>query len=126
MDGLLDKFKNVRFPNWMRSVKSEEKFRSEIHVANDNLKNSAPNNHVVGAATVSVNIDPAYLGQDYSYLLVKELQGDFIEPVKLKLPASTKRRLRKDKRKYALVRKWLKYAEKKVNEDLFVKLNSQI
>lgn len=188
MTTLIDKFRNVRFPNWMRQVKTDYPM-PPISVANDNEKkiyesedkdlsgiylfppsyltsiNLRNPRYPEGKITkragskypekTNYGLSPAFsaltdaklikkfphasknedlittinrlLQVDLSVSVVnfatvpmgRDLQDLLNRPVKLKLPVSLKRKLRRDKVKYKQVRKWLDDAENAVNEALF-------
>lgn len=188
MGEFFEKFKNERFPNWMRAGKSDYPL-PPISVANDNEKKiyeseakdisglyfSVPCNLTVinlikprypaGKITkragskypekTNYGLSPAFsaltdaklikkfphapknedlitpinrlLQVDLSVgavnfatvLMGRDLQNLLNRSVKLKLPVSLKRKLRRDKSKYKQVRKWLDDAENAVNEALF-------
>lgn len=137
MTSLIEKFKNVHFPNWMRQIKTDYPM-PEVKAANDNINNSvaaADTDHL----SVIDEMHRAYL----EYLLfgrtvlnfpktpknagimanaVKDmLPADLSSSLKfkLKIPVSVKRRLRRDKKNYQKVRKWLDEMEQSVNQALF-------
>ena len=107
MTSLIEKFRNTNFPNWMRGIKA----------ANDNMP------------PVSRNIYHTYnnfflyerrgFEQQQSS---KDTDIAALMPgykVKLRLPISLKRRLRRDKEHYQKVREWLDEMEQSVNQDFF-------
>ncbi len=137
--GLMDKFRNKPFPDWMRSMKSAEQIEEERQNALENMKNVPPQYDWLQVRQVqTLKCDQAI--QDMSRIILRrpsrhfsihndlqfleasirtELQNFLKNPLKLKLPASLKRQLRRDKAQYKQVREWLDNAEKAVNEALF-------
>lgn len=107
MTSLIEKFRNTNFPNWMRGIKA----------ANDNMP------------PVSRNIYHTYnnffLYERRGFEQQQSSKDTGIATlmpgykVKLRLPISLKRRLRRDKEHYQKVREWLDEMEKSVNQDFF-------
>lgn len=116
MGELFEKFKNERFPNWMRAGKSDYPL-PPISVANDNEKKIYESE--------AKDISGLYFSVPCNLTVINLIKPpkDFLRKhpkiVKLKLLASVKRRLRQDKMNYQKVREWLDEAEKIVNQNLF-------
>lgn len=116
MGELIDKFRNVRFPNWMRASKSDYPL-PPISAANDNEKKLYESE--------AKDISSLYLSAPCNLTVInlrkppKNFLRKHSKIVKLKLSASVKRRLRQDKMSYQKVREWLDEAEKIVNQNLF-------
>lgn len=135
MTSLIEKFKNVHFPNWMRQIKTDYPM-PEVKAANDNINNSvaaADDDKVV----LFDELQRAYIEallygkgainfqrpQKYVIFMAQDmLPSDEIDSFKfkLKMPVSVKRRLRRDKKNYQKVREWLNEVEKSVNQALFM------
>lgn len=129
MTSLLEKFRNTRFPNWMRQIKAsepEEFFRA----ANDNDINSMAMD--AGKFILSDELKKTYIenllysrekirlsSQRYAVFVRKEtLPPNVIASVKfkLKMPVSLKRRLCRNKQNYQKVREWIDEMEKSINQ----------
>lgn len=135
MTSLIEKFKNVHFPNWMRQIKTDYPM-PEVKAANDNINNSvaaADDDKVV----LFDELQRAYIEtllygkgainfqrpQKHVIFMAQDmLPSDVIDSFKfkLKMPVSVKRRLRRDKKNYQKVREWLNEVEKSVNQALFM------
>ncbi len=135
MTSLIEKFKNVRFPNWMRQIKTDYPM-PEVKAANDNINSSvaaADDDKVV----LFDELQRAYIEallygkgsinfqrpQKHVIFMAQDmLPSDVIDSFKfkLKMPVSVKRRLRRDKKNYQKVREWLNEVEKSVNQALFM------
>lgn len=137
MTSLIEKFKNVRFPNWMRQIKTDYPM-SEVKAANDNVNSSVAAADADRSSVID-EMHRAYL----EYLLFGRTVLNFPKTpknvgimanaakdmfpadlsnslkFKLKIPVSVKRRLRRDKKNYQKVRKWLDEMEQSVNQALF-------
>lgn len=134
MANLLEKFKNVRFPNWMHSTNAQQPFIKNIQAANDNQKESEhPCDNMVASLKYALIHGEIFISPDFADAKSRDMSAFLLRlkgkndpllkeilqnPLRIKLSAKTKRKLRKDRQKYKLVKKWLADAEKKVNEDL--------
>jgi hypothetical protein len=159
--GLLDKFKNKPFPEWMRKMKAEEQIEKERQAALDSMRNVPPlydwsqvrqapvlNN---GKTLQEISRDWSQVRQApvlnigktlqeisrqidrrcYNRFILRtslrettdpiraELQNFIKNPLKLKLSAGLKRKLRREKAKYRQIREWMDDVEKAVNEAVF-------
>lgn len=137
--GLLDKFKNKPFPEWMRKMKAEEQIEKERQAALDSMRNVPPQydwsqvrqapvlNNGKTLQEISRQIDR----RCYNRFILRtslrettdpiraELQNFIKNPLKLKLSAGLKRKLRREKAKYRQIREWMDDVEKAVNEAVF-------
>jgi len=123
--GLLDKFRNKTFPEWMRSMKAAEQIEKERQAALDSMKNLPPRyewSQIRPAPVLNVDKIIRDFNRCHEFrgcsLVRNELRRFIKNPIKLKLPVRLKRKLRRDKAKYKQVREWLDNAEKAVNEAL--------
>lgn len=107
MAELIEKFKNTRFPNWMRQVKAENQIH-KVEAANDNITPLCQSHLLYGHL-------PDYIKTKN---LLREYEKAFIPKFRLnlKLPVSLKRRLFRNKKNRQKVRKWIDEVEKIVNE----------
>lgn len=134
MTSLIEKFKNVRFPNWMRQIKTDYPM-PEVKAANDNINSlvTADDDKVVlfdelqRAYIEALLYDKGAINfqrpQKHVIFMAQDmLPSDVIDSFKfkLKMPVSVKRRLRRDKKNYQKVREWLNEVEKSVNQALFM------
>lgn len=137
--GLLDKFKNKPFPEWMRKMKAEEQIEEERQAALDSMRNVPPQydwsqvrqapvlNREMTLQEISRQIDR----RCYNRFILRtslrettdpiraELQNFIKNPLKLKLSAGLKRKLRREKAKYRQIREWMDDVERAVNEAVF-------
>ena len=163
--GLLDKFKNKPFPEWMRKMKAEEQIEEERQAALDSMRNVPPQydwSQVRQAPVLNIRktlqeisrqidrqktlqeisrqIDRRKTLQEisrqidrrcYNRFILRtslrettdpiraELQNFIKNPLKLKLSAGLKRKLRREKAKYKQIREWMDDVERAVNEAVF-------
>ena len=150
--GLLDKFKNKPFPEWMRKMKAEEQIEEERQAALDSMRNVPPQydwSQVRQAPVLNIRktlqeisrqIDRQKTLQEisrqidrrcYNRFILRtslrettdpiraELQNFIKNPLKLKLSAGLKRKLRREKAKYKQIREWMDDVERAVNEAVF-------
>ncbi len=106
MAELIEKFRNTRFPNWMRQVKAEEQMH-KVEAANDNIVNSEMAD-VRNKINLSGELHRAYIES-----LLHDRCGNFY------LRASHKRRLLRYYKKCQNFHEWLDEAEKNVKQVLF-------
>lgn len=137
--GLLDKFKNKPFPEWMRRMKAEEQIEKERQAALDSMRNVPPlydwsqvrqapvlkyDQAVQDMSRIISHRPSSHFsirhGLPFPEALIRvELQSFMKNPLKLKLPAGLKRKLRREKAKYRQIREWMDDVEKAVNEAVF-------
>ena len=150
--GLLDKFKNKPFPEWMRKMKAEEQIEEERQAALDSMRNVPPQydwSQVRQAPVLNIRktlqeisrqIDRQKTLQEisrqidrrcYNRFILRtslrettdpiraELQNFIKNPLKLKLSAGLKRKLRREKAKYKQIREWMNDVERAVNEAVY-------
>lgn len=137
--GLLDKFKNKPFPEWMRKMKAEEQIEKERQAALDSMRNVPPQydwsqvrqapvlNIVKTLQEISRQIDRRCYNcfmlhtslREMTDPIRAELQNFIKNPLKLKLSAGLKRKLRREKAKYKQIREWMDDVERAVNEAVF-------
>lgn len=137
--GLLDKFKNKPFPEWMRKMKAEEQIEKERQAALDSMKNVPPQydwSQVRQAPVLNIRktlqeisrqIDRRCYNRFMLHTSLREmtdpiraeLQNFIKNPLKLKLSAGLKRKLRREKAKYKQIREWMDDVERAVNEAVF-------
>lgn len=137
--GLLDKFKNKPFPEWMRKMKAEEQIEKERQAALDSMRNVPPlydwsqvrQAPVLNIGKTLQEISRQIERRHYNRFILRtclrqtadpiraELQNFIKNPLKLKLSAGLKRKLRREKAKYRQIREWMDDVEKAVNEAVF-------
>ena len=137
--GLLDKFKNKPFPEWMRKMKAEEQIEEERQAALDSMRNVPPQydwSQVRQAPVLNIRKTLQEISRQidrrcYNRFILRtslrettdpiraELQNFIKNPLKLKLSAGLKRKLRREKAKYKQIREWMDDAERAVNEAVF-------
>lgn len=137
--GLLDKFKNKPFPEWMRKMKAEEQIEKERQAALDSMRNVPPlydwsqvrQAPVLNNGKTLQEISRQIDRRCYNRFILRtslrettdpiraELQNFIKNPLKLKLSAGLKRKLRREKAKYRQIREWMDDVEKAVNEAVF-------
>ncbi len=137
--GLLDKFKNKPFPEWMRKMKAEEQIEKERQAALDSMRNVPPLydwSQVRQAPVLNIGKTLQEISRQidrrcYNRFILRtslrettdpiraELQNFIKNPLKLKLSAGLKRKLRREKAKYRQIREWMDDVEKAVNEAVF-------
>ncbi len=137
--GLLDKFKNKPFPEWMRKMKAEEQIEEERQAALDSMRNVPPQydwSQVRQAPVLNIRKTLQEISRQidrrcYNRFILRtslrettdpiraELQNFIKNPLKLKLSAGLKRKLRREKAKYRQIREWMDDVEKAVNEAVF-------
>ena len=137
--GLLDKFKNKPFPEWMRKMKAEEQIEEERQAALDSMRNVPPQydwsqvrqapvlNREMTLQEISRQIDRRCYNRfilrtslrETTDTIRAELQNFIKNPLKLKLSAGLKRKLRREKAKYRQIREWMDDVERAVNEAVF-------
>lgn len=137
--GLLDKFKNKPFPEWMRKMKAEEQIEKERQAALDSMRNVPPQydwSQVRQAPVLNIGKTLQEISRQidrrcYNRFILRtslrettdpiraELQNFIKNPLKLKLSAGLKRKLRREKAKYRQIREWMDDVEKAVNEAVF-------
>lgn len=137
--GLLDKFKNKPFPEWMRKMKAEEQIEEERQAALDSMRNVPPQYDWSQVRQVPVlnirktlqEISRQIDRRCYNRFILRtslrettdpiraELQNFIKNPLKLKLSAGLKRKLRREKAKYKQIREWMDDVERAVNEAVF-------
>ena len=137
--GLLDKFKNKPFPEWMRKMKAEEQIEKERQAALDSMRNVPPLydwSQVRQAPVLNIGKTLQEISRQidrrcYNRFILcinlremtdpirAELQNFIKNPLKLKLSAGLKRKLRREKAKYRQIREWMDDVEKAVNEAVF-------
>lgn len=137
--GLLDKFKNKPFPEWMRKMKAEEQIEKERQAALESMKNVPPQydwSQVRKAPVLNIGkaiqeINRKIERRHYNRFILRtilrqttdpiraELQNFIKNPLKLKLSAGLKRKLRREKAKYRQIREWMDDVERAVNEAVF-------
>lgn len=116
--GLLDKFKNKPFPEWMRKMKAEEQIEEERQAALDSMRNVPPQydwSQVRQAPVLNIRKTLQEISRQidrrcYNRFILRtslrettdpiraELQNFIKNPLKLKLSAGLKRKLRREKR----------------------------
>lgn len=137
--GLLDKFKNKPFPEWMRKMKAEEQIEEERQAALDSMRNVPPQydwSQVRQAPVLNIRKTLQEISRQidrrcYNRFILRtslrkttdpiraELQNFIKNPLKLKLSAGLKRKLRREKAKYRQIREWMDDVERAVNEAVF-------
>jgi len=137
--GLLDKFKNKPFPEWMRKMKAEEQIEKKRRAALDSMINVPPQydwsqvrqapvlNRGKTLQEISRQIDRRCYNrfmlhismQEITAPIRAELQNFIKNPLKFKLSAELKRKLRREKAKYRQIREWMDDVERAVNEAVF-------
>ena len=137
--GLLDKFKNKPFPEWMRKMKAEEQIEKERQAALDSMRNVPPlydwsqvrQAPVLNNGKTLQEISRQIDRRCYNRFILRtslrettdpiraELQNFIKNPLKLKLSAGLKRKLRREKAKYKQIREWMDDVERAVNEAVF-------
>lgn len=137
--GLLDKFKNKPFPEWMRKMKAEEQIEEERQAALDSMRNVPPQydwSQVRQAPVLNIRKTLQEISRQidrrcYNRFILRtslrkttdpiraELQNFIKNPLKLKLSAGLKRKLRREKAKYKQIREWMDDVERAVNEAVF-------
>ena len=137
--GLLDKFKNKPFPEWMRKMKAEEQIEEERQAALDSMRNVPPQydwSQVRQAPVLNIRKTLQEISRQidrrcYNRFILRtslrettdpiraELQNFIKNPLKLKLSAGLKRKLRREKAKYKQIRVWMDDVEWAVNEAVF-------
>lgn len=137
--GLLDKFKNKPFPEWMRKMKAEEQIEKERQAALDSMRNVPPLydwSQVRQAPVLNIGKTLQEISRQidrrcYNRFILRtslrettdpiraELQNFIKNPLKLKLSAGLKRKLRREKAKYKQIREWMDDVERAVNEAVF-------
>ena len=137
--GLLDKFKNKPFPEWMRKMKAEEQIEEERQAALDSMRNAPPQydwSQVRQAPVLNIRKTLQEISRQidrrcYNRFILRtslrettdpiraELQNFIKNPLKLKLSAGLKRKLRREKAKYKQIREWMDDVERAVNEAVF-------
>ncbi len=137
--GLLDKFKNKPFPEWMRKMKAEEQIEEECQAALDSMRNVPPQydwSQVRQAPVLNIRKTLQEISRQidrrcYNRFILRtslrettdpiraELQNFIKNPLKLKLSAGLKRKLRREKAKYKQIREWMDDVERAVNEAVF-------
>ena len=133
MTSLIEKFKNVRFPNWMRQIKTDYPML-EVKAANDNINSlaTADDDKVVlfdefqRVYLETLLYDKGAINfqrhQKHVIFMTQDmLPSDVIDSFKfkLKMRVSVKRRLHRDKKNYQKVRECLNEVERSVNQALF-------
>lgn len=137
--GLLDKFKNKPFPEWMRKMKAEEQIEEERQAALDSMRNVPPQydwSQVRQAPVLNIRKTLQEISRQidrrcYNRFILRtslrettdpiraELQNFIKNPLKLKLSAGLKRKLRREKAKYKQIREWMNDVERAVNEAVY-------
>ena len=137
--GLLDKFRNKPFPEWMRKIKAEGEIEKERQAALDSIKNVPPlydwsqvrQAPVLNIGKALQEINRKIERRHYNSFILRtclrqtadpvraELQNFIKNPLKLKLSAGLKRKLRREKAKYKQIREWMDDVERAVNEAVF-------
>lgn len=137
--GLLDKFKNKPFPEWMRKMKAEEQIEEERQAALDSMRNVPPQydwSQVRQAPVLNIRKTLQEISRQidrrcYNRFILRtslrettdpiraELKNFIKNPLKLKLSAGLKRKLRREKAKYKQIREWMDDVERAVNEAVF-------
>ena len=137
--GLLDKFKNKPFPEWMRKMKAEEQIEKERQAALKSMKNVPPQydwSQIRQSQTLkydqamqdmsrivlrraSSHFSKRHSSQFPEAIIRSELKNFIKNPLKLKLSAGLKRKLRREKAKYKQIREWMDDVERAVNEAVF-------
>lgn len=141
MTSLIEKFRNVRFPNWLRQVKADS-MKTGVQAANDNIVKAKPTTKIPAVSLAKndflseyadvlwaqiyeeINRKETIYRLEKAFLLVtypvrKELKRHFNKPLKLKIPVSLKRKLRKNKQDYRRIQQWLEGVEKSLNAAIF-------